>query len=71
MDESPNAHSIGLCAGQIWNYLAKNGKSSLIQIKIEVSCTASILHLALGWLLREGKVEFSKERGQLFVELKR
>ena len=71
MEAAPNPVSIGVCAGQIWNVLAKNGKSSLIQIKIEVSCTASILHLSLGWLLREGKVEFSKERGQLFVELKK
>lgn len=71
MSEVPSAHSIGLCAGQIWNYLSQHGKSSLIQLKMELSCTASVLHLALGWLSREGKIEFSKENGQLFVELKR
>lgn len=67
---SPSSHFIGLLSGLIWNYLNLNGKTSVIQLKSELLCSATHLHLALGWLLREDKIEFSKEKGHLLVQLK-
>lgn len=65
-----NAYAIGSVAGSVWNYLNANGAASVIKLKSEISCTATILHLALGWLLREDKIELSREKGHLMVKLK-
>lgn len=69
-DEVPSVHSIGIVSGRIWNYLNECGKTSIIKLKLDLSCTGTVIHLALGWLLKEDKIEFSKEAGQLYVRLK-
>jgi hypothetical protein len=61
---------IGETAGKAWQYLDANGQTSLIKLKSELSCTAGLMHLALGWLLREEKIELSRDRGHLFAKLK-
>lgn len=61
---------IGQSAGSIWNYLAKEGKTDALKIKLNLELTNSILFLALGWLLRENKIVISKEKNIYFVELK-
>lgn len=68
--ESPSAKGIGLHAGMIWQHIHSNGTTSIIQLKADLSCTATVLHLALGWLLREDKIELLREKGQLLVRLK-
>ncbi len=65
-----SANSIGALSGRIWHYLDKNGKTSLIKLKSELLSPASLTHLSVGWLLREGKIELSFEHGRLFVSLK-
>lgn len=67
--DTPSNHSIGDYAGLIWNYLNSNGSTSIIKLKSEINCSASLVHLALGWLTREGKVEFKKNNGHLYVNL--
>lgn len=69
-DKIPDGDDIGLHAGALWHYLNENGLTSIIKLKSEMACTATLLHLALGWLSREGKIEFSREKGQLLVKLK-
>lgn len=63
--------SVGILAGQIWHYLNSNGKTSVVKLKSELLSTATYTHLALGWLLREGKIEFLTESGDLIVQLKK
>ena len=66
----PNAQTIGAIAGAVWRHLQSNGKTSVIRLKSEIQCSATALHLALGWLLREDKVEFLNEKGHLMARLK-
>ena len=61
---------IGDCSGALWQYLKLHGKSSLIKLKSDLSHPASTIHLALGWLLREGKINLSREQGHIFISLK-
>lgn len=61
---------IGACAGSVWNFLNTKGKTSVIRLKFELRCSATVLYLALGWLLKEEKINFSVEKGQLNVSLK-
>ena len=65
-----DSREVGACAGAVWNFLNQKGKISLIQLKFELRCNATLLHLALGWLMKEGKIEFMVENGQQTVFLK-
>jgi len=47
---------IGSTAGKVWSFLDVAGSADLIQIKSELGISNALLHLALGWLLRENKV---------------
>ena len=52
---------IGETAGQIYRTLEKSGKKSALQIQKEAGIADnSVFQQALGWLAREGKVEFEK-----------
>jgi hypothetical protein len=51
---------VGFAAGEIWDYLSKNGVSSPIKIKANLGISYTMLYLALGWLLREDKVIISQ-----------
>lgn len=66
----PDAQTVGTVAGSVWRFLQTKGKTSVIRLKSEIRCSATDLHLALGWLLREGKVEFMNESGHLMARLK-
>ena len=66
----PSTELIGSIAGRIWIHLNLQGRTSVLKLKSEIPCSAALLHLSLGWLLREDKVRFSKKNGSLFVELK-
>ncbi len=66
----PTSNLIGTKSGEIWHYLQSCGETSILKLKAETGCSATVLHLSLGWLLREGKVQFSKKNGALTVQLK-
>ncbi len=53
--------AIGATAGSVWQFLRHNGRSSLPAIKSGVGVPESMVHLALGWLAREGKLEIHGE----------
>ncbi|MDO9154160.1 MAG: winged helix-turn-helix domain-containing protein [Paludibacter sp.] len=59
---------IGINAGQIWNVL-QNGEQNVKAIKKATKLSEKDLNLALGWLAREGKLNFSEVEGELFVNL--
>jgi predicted RNA-binding protein (virulence factor B family) len=50
---------IGLVAGDIWRYLVENDDSSTIKIRVNLGISNTTLYLALGWLLREGKINIA------------
>ena len=50
---------IGETAGAIWGALADDGEKSLAAIKKAVDAPADLVLAAIGWLAREGKIEFA------------
>jgi len=63
--------SIGLSAGQIYNYLAENeGQSTFSKIKKDLDLKGNFAELGLGWLAREEKVELAKSGNSLKIRLR-
>jgi len=59
---------IGISAGLIWAAL-ESGETNVKAIKKITKLAEKDLNLALGWLAREGKVNFKEIDGELFVSL--
>ena len=59
---------IGNNAGLVWNALF-GGALEVKALKKETKLTEKDLYAALGWLAREGKVQFTEEGKDLFVSL--
>ena len=47
---------VGLAAGSIWHYLAKNGATSVAKLVKELSEEEKIIQRSIGWLAQEGKI---------------
>jgi len=60
--------NIGENAGAIWGALS-NGALGLKALKKATKLKNEDLYLALGWLAREGKVNFSEGEAELVVAL--
>jgi hypothetical protein len=61
---------IGQNAGAIWKTLNAKGEQNLSSLKKLSKLDDKQLYLALGWLAREGKVEFTPHKQQTLVSLK-
>lgn len=59
---------IGNNAGLIWTAL-ESGEKNVKAVKKATKLAEKDLNLALGWLAREGKVNFSEVEGEVFVSL--
>lgn len=59
---------IGNNAGLVWQVL-QNGEMEVKAVKKATKLTEKDLNLALGWLAREGKVNFKEVEKELFVSL--
>lgn len=62
--------SIGEIAGDVWDFLESEGESSLSAVNKSVSEPRSRVNMAIGWLAREGKLEFNSEGRGISVDLK-
>jgi hypothetical protein len=51
-------NEIGTCAGAIWRYLHSNGSVSIATLIKVIDHPRDVVLLGLGWLAREGKVQF-------------
>ena len=49
-------NTIGDAAGRVWEYLDKNGSSSVTKIAAETGVSKNDIQRAIGWLLKEGKL---------------
>jgi len=61
---------VGITAGEIWKYLSEKGSSTTMDIKANLAISNTLLHLALGWLIRENKIELSESGHTYTVALK-
>ena len=61
---------IGETAGEVYRYLETNGEQTLTNLKKGVKASDSLLNMAIGWLAREHKLEFSGAGKLLKLRLK-
>jgi len=60
---------IGETSGKVWQYLRKNGASTLTALEKGIKAPASAVYMALGWLAREGKVAIEQEKRSVKISL--
>lgn len=60
---------IGESAGVVWNYLKENHGATAEQIAKSSKIKNGLLFMAIGWLAREGKIEFENGSGQHKIKL--
>ena len=48
---------IGLAAGKLWQYLEKNGPSSVTKATADTGLGKNEIQRAIGWLAKEDKLE--------------
>ncbi|MBD8388463.1 winged helix-turn-helix domain-containing protein [Dysgonomonas sp. BGC7] len=63
-------NDIGINAGTIWKLLSQRGNLTVREIGELTHYKDSLIMLALGWLSRESKIEFSTTNGELKIGLK-
>lgn len=62
--------SIGKAAGIIWHTLADTGaRINITDIPKRTNLTTQLAYQGLGWLAREGKVEYQKKGRSVYVSL--
>ena len=62
--------NIGRIAGAIWHYLEKNGEATLTKIIREIGETERSVLMAIGWLAREEKLRFRRQKNRVYIALK-
>lgn len=61
---------IGFAAGRVWHYLRECQPVSLSRLGREVEGGQALVLMAVGWLAREGKIEFAREGRAALVRLR-
>ena len=54
------AAAIGEAAGQVWQYLSRNGRVSIADVE-QGAASKALAWAGIGWLAREGKLAFGQE----------
>jgi hypothetical protein len=62
---------VGILAGAVWSALNENGAMAAKDLKMAAKIKSDKdLYLAMGWLLREDKINVTEEEKTLTLELK-
>ena len=64
-----NTKVIGEAAGKLWKTLGEKEKVTLAQLPKVVEDDAALVNQAVGWLAREGKIEFETKGRVVSVKL--
>jgi predicted HTH transcriptional regulator len=62
--------TIGAAAGKIWEYLDKNGATSVSKVTKETGVSKNDAQRAIGWLAKEGKLNFEMDKRTELLSLK-
>ncbi len=62
---------IGATAGKVWQVLKKQEEADIRNLPRLLDEKPIIVNQALGWLAREGKLEYREQGDRLFVALNR
>lgn len=60
---------IGETAGQVWHLLETEGPQTLPQLKKKLDGTAPFLDFAVGWLVRESRIDITVEKKTYLIRL--
>jgi len=61
---------LGEAAGKVWQGLARHGPTLSKNLPPALGLESILVHMALGWLAREGKITFERKGGDLLVALR-
>ena len=61
--------NIGSVAGAIWHYLGENGEATVTKLTRELGETERTVLMGIGWLAREGKLDFEKRKQGTYITL--
>lgn len=61
--------SIGTVAGLVWQYLVDHGPVTLSKLAREIDVPRDMVMQGVGWLAREGKIEFHEGRRSKLISL--
>ncbi len=64
------SNTIGNTAGKIWEYLDKNGATSVSKVTKETGINKNEAQRAIGWLAKEDKLIFEMEGRTELLSLK-
>lgn len=64
------SNTIGDAAGKIWDYLDKNGATSVTKVTNETGLSRNEVQRAIGWLAKEDKLDFEMEGRTELLSLK-
>lgn len=65
-----DVQSIGDVSGTVWNYLHEEGPATLSRLAREIEAPRDLVMQGVGWLAREGKVEFLEGSRSKTIALK-
>ena len=57
---SHKADGIGTVAGDVWKFLQESGPVTLSKLAREIDAPRDLVMQGIGWLAREGKIEFQE-----------
>ena len=63
-------NSIGSIAGVIWHYLEDNDEATFTKLTREIGESERTVLMGVGWLAREGKLDFEKRKQGTYITLK-
>jgi len=61
---------IGETAGQVWHLLNSDGPQTLPQVRRKLNETSPFVDFAVGWLVREEKIDIDQEKKSLRLRVK-
>ena len=62
--------NIGRVAGAIWHYLEENNEATVTKLTRELGETERTILMGIGWLAREGKLDFEIRKQGTYITLK-
>lgn len=62
--------SIGSIAGVIWHYLENNNEATVTKLTREIGESERAVLMGVGWLAREGKLDFEQRKQGTYITLK-
>jgi hypothetical protein len=63
------AEGIGTVAGAVWHFLESSGPVTLSKLAREIDAPRDMVMQGVGWLAREGKIEFQEGPRSKLVSL--